>query len=416
MTKHSPYRRPIVLALMSVICLGLLGLLLLWTAAPIKSEEMLFGLWRLRHVLMAGILFVTAIGFLCAARGRDAFLGFLAAMVPIVGLGVLLEVSGRVGLVDWAGLLGKDQRPAETIGWTLQPGIEVRGETGQDTATLLRIPHDPIPFTYATDVYGFRNGSEPEGKIVILGDSIVLGAAVPTEQTVSELTEEALSRPVMQAALLGLSIQAEHEMLLGSGLALDGKTVVQFLFEGNDLLDSRAFREASGPVDNSGGRMSLARIGWEGAVRASNPPAPYRTCDIDGQVFAFLWTRQSFDGVEGELSHIEQSILEFRTRLEAVGARYALVLVPSKYRVLHRLCTFPPESLIADPALNLSDLPEQLAAWSRENEIDLLDLTGPLIDKARSGVSPWFWGDTHWNATGHAVAASALAEWLSENL
>ena len=42
--------------------------------------------------------------------------------------------------------------------------------------------------------------------------------------------------------------------------------------------------------------------------------------------------------------------------------------------------------------------------------ISLVDLTAPLQRSAREGAIPWFWGDTHWNAIGHVVAAQAIAE------
>src|SRR6267143_1402573 len=75
------------------------------------------------------------------------------------------------------------------------------------------------------------------------------------------------------------------------------------------------------------------------------------------------------------------------------------------------LCRFPARSDLSDLASNLGPLRSHLLAWSERSGIPLLDLTEPLLTAARADRVPWFWGDTHWNAEGHAVAAKALAAW-----
>ena len=416
-------RRSRWLAGPALLCLGLGLAVLVVSAAPEKSPDQLFGLWRLRHVALAVVLFLAAFGGACAARGREVLIAFWATVLPVGALFAALELSGRAGLVDWNALLEPRPVPGESegVGWSLRPDIDVQGKTGQDIAARLGLAHAPIPFRFSTDRYGFRNGRDPQGQIVLLGDSIVLGAAVPHEQTVAEVVKRALGEPAMQAALLGLSVQEQHDMLLSSGLPLAGKTVVQFVFEGNDLLDSRDYRQnaarqgaETGGGDPAGSASFLDLI-WSRLVRLSNPPAKYSTCRIGEDRFAFLWTRRSFEGVAGEFENIARAITRFEAELAKSQARLMLVFVPTKYRVLEPLCTFPPESLIADREENLSDLPDQLARWSDEANLQLLDLTEPLKAAAKSGAIPWFWGDTHWNATGHDVAGREIANWLRSN-
>jgi len=80
-------------------------------------------------------------------------------------------------------------------------------------------------------------------------------------------------------------------------------------------------------------------------------------------------------------------------------------------RVLGPFCRFEPGSEVADWTRHLGPLPAFLAAWAEREGIDFLDLTPALVASARSGAVPWFPADTHWNATGHAVAADAIASW-----
>ena len=60
---------------------------------------------------------------------------------------------------------------------------------------------------------------------------------------------------------------------------------------------------------------------------------------------------------------------------------------------------------------HLSPLRDHLLAWQHGAGIPVFDLTGPLQAAAREGRIPFFWGDSHLNATGHDAAARALARW-----
>lgn len=410
-------RRTVWISLAAV--LTVLGFtVLIVTASPSKVEGALFGLWRLRHLLATLVLLVAALSFARLARGKTAFLSLWATLIPVGLFCITLELLGRFGVVDWTALLMPPQAPGEKIGWSLQPNLNVTGQTGQDIAARLKLAHAPIPFDFSTDQHGFRNGAEAPGDIIVLGDSIVLGAAVPFHQTIAEVIEDALGVPVMQAALLGLSIQAEHDMIAQADLSLEGKTVVQFLFEGNDLLDSQTYRQQAALQSDSDHAepaptgASLANLIWIKLVDLSNPPAKYHTCQIGTQTYAFLWTKRSFEGLEGEFDVITQAIRDFRMELAESNAEYALVLVPSKYRVLESMCEYPPDSAISNRNDNLSDLPDGLSAWARGNGVKFLDLTDHLKAQANTGDIPWFWGDTHWNAAGHEIAGQKTAEWL----
>ena len=88
-----------------------------------------------------------------------------------------------------------------------------------------------------------------------------------------------------------------------------------------------------------------------------------------------------------------------------------MVFVPTKYRVLNKLCDFPEGSLISEPDKHLSDLPETMRVWSVKSGIRYLDLTASLMKAASLGDIPWLWGDTHWAESGHEIAARSIADW-----
>ena len=407
-------------------------------AADPRELDLLFGAWRFRHVALALGLLFSAAAVLATWLGRNAAMVFWSSALTAGILVVALEGAGRLGLIDWRAFPGQASASARGPGWSLTPDVSVQGETHQDIATRFGIAHDAIPFDFQTDGYGFRNdpgteanigadsgadsgadtgadtGVDTGADIILLGDSIVLGAQVPKALTLDSIVEQALGKPVMQAALLGLSIQAQHEMLSGTGIPLNGKHVVQFLFEGNDLIDSRDYRmqRDEGRATGDAGTSSFLKLLWDPLVRRTNPPARYHGCEIEGRMHLFLWTRRSFDGVTDEFSAITEAIAAFRDRVEAAGGTYALVFVPTKYRVLHAQCTFPAGSLISTPDQHLSPLRDLTAEWAAKAGIPYLDLTAALQDAAATGTSPWLWGDTHWNATGHAIAGSAVAEWI----
>jgi hypothetical protein len=376
----------------------------------------LFGLWRLPYFALFLCVFTIGLGGLACSISRAAFLGFMTSAISVVLLIGALEGLGRAGLVDWGALFAPSQPASDGFGWRAQPHQSATGETYQDIATRVGLPSDPIPFDFATDRHGFRNPDGDPGDIILLGDSIVLGAQITRSKTVDAVLETLLDRPVMQVALLGLSVQEQHDMLAASGIDLSGKTVVQFFFEGNDLLDSAAYLGRDGPGHGATGpaSQSLVRLLWSVAAAATDPTTPLESADyclIGDQPYLFLWLRRSFEGHMGQVSHVQDAIRNFSDSVRQAGGTYRLVFVPTKFRVLHNLCSFPPESGIADVNAQLSTLPQSMQDFSAAAGIPYLDLTEALTQAANSNQIPWFWGDTHWAEAGHAVAAQALKGW-----
>jgi hypothetical protein len=386
------------------------------TTPTTLETRRLFGLWRLPIFLLFLFSSVFGLAVLAYSAGRNAFLGFVTSAISVALFLGALESLGRVGVVEWGELFSRSQVDSDGVGWTAQPHQQATGETFQDIATRVGLPSDPIPFDFTTDRYGFRNPGDDPGNMILLGDSIVLGAQVPRSKTVDAVLENLLDRPVMQVALLGLSIQAQHDLVLNSGIDLSGKTIVQFFFEGNDLLDSASYRARQSPGDGTakGASSSFIRLLWAVAANATDPTPPLESADycmIDGQPYLFLWLRRSFDGHMDEVTHVQDAIRSFSDTVRQAGGTYRLVFVPTKFRVLNALCAFPAKSDIADVNAHLSTLPQTMRRWSDESGIPFLDLTDALTLAASGKRIPWLWGDTHWAEAGHDIAAHALNSW-----
>ncbi len=394
----------------------LLGAGFLWVVAqssPIPGR-LLFGLWRGSEIAVAAPLVGLAV--LAAARyfSKSNFYSVLLSFGSVGVLVALIELAGILGVVEWKEIFKK---PVSNLSWEPTPYVNETGTTQQDTASAWGMPAESIDFHFITDRHGFRNDDDrPGAEIYVLGDSIVVGALVPAADTVTAQLETLLGRTTMQVALSGLSPQAEHDLILSSELPLEGRTVIQFLFEGNDLLDSRQYRQASPGVQRAPqfkDRLLLNHllVQLQYLTQPQAGEVLLRTCEIGEQAFTFGWTKNSFQGVQDEYEHIFSAIRDFRLALEARGATLALVVVPKKLRVLGPLCQFGPDSDLTPFEAHLGEFPQRVAGFAEQNAIPVLDLTDALAQSAISGDVPWFWGDTHWNATGHRVAAAAVARW-----
>lgn len=403
-----------ILAVLAPVTLA--GAWLLLTADRDGSDwRLFFGLWRTRDALVAAGLVVLAGGAACALVSRRAARGYAYILFLAGASLVLLEVVGFLGLVSYAPRFGNlRDLPTNDLGARRAPHLDVRGETFQDTATAWGLAHEPIPFHYRTDRYGFRNPSDPgRADVYLLGDSIVVAGLVPFEQTLTARLERETGLSLMNVALVGIGPQEEHALFRDADLPVRGGVVLQLLFEGNDLRDSARLRQAEERTVLLATRARSFSQNVVLAVQRRTQPvvglARRRTCEIDGQVYTFRWTDGAFRGLEGEQAIVLRAVEEFRDEIEAAGGRFGVVFVPAKLRVLGPVCArWPAESDLRD-VIDANPLRQTVQTWSREHGVPLVDLTDPLRASARDGGIPWFWGDTHWNEIGHAVAARALA-------
>ena len=100
-----------------------------------------------------------------------------------------------------------------------------------------------------------------------------------------------------------------------------------------------------------------------------------------------------------------------RDSVNSSGGTFAIVFVPEKIRVLGPNCEFPPTSSVRDYESHFSPLRGWLTEWCAKQGIATLDLTSALTESTQAGKVPWFSYDTHPNAIGHRVIASAIESW-----
>jgi SGNH hydrolase-like domain, acetyltransferase AlgX len=304
-----------------------------------------------------------------------------------------------------------------SVGVERTPYADVAGKTAHDLTSSWGMPTQVVDFRYQTDRHGFRNVADrAEADIYLLGDSMIVGALVPAKHTVSSELEKRSGKSVMQVALIGKGPQEVQQIFRDARLPVSGRTVIQAIFEGNDLLDSRRFRQlAASPGVAQTTRHSFVDMLTVSLQRWTQPvhgAAYLRTCQLADQTIAFGWVGNSFRGLEGEMKVVEESLKRFSAEVKAAGGRFAVVYIPTKLRVLGPMCRFPLGSEISDYASHLSPLREHMARWTRAEGIDFLDLTPALSTAARSASNPWMTGDTHWNEAGHQIAAEQIASWI----
>lgn len=402
--------------LLPMIAMSLLAFAVLcWTAEPPDTGRIWFGLWRTRWIgLAASVALIGVAWTLALSRRAWLFRGIAVAGSLAMVLG-FLELSGRLGLVDVAVLFGA---PAEdALGTTPTPNIDVSGETYMDTATRWGLPHPPIAFRYVTNDLGYRNPpGRGGGRVYTVGDSILVSALLPFQRTLPALLEEKIDAPVVNLALIGISPQQELELLRSSGLPLDDRLVIHFLFEGNDLLDSRMSRGLAEDPGSAGGNRSFLRMlaaAMQGLTQPEDVAVGRRTCEIGDQIYTFFWTAEDYEASALEHDAIMAELRAAADETRSAGGRYVLVYVPSKLRILGPSCEWPVETDIKDLSSWIIPWRDRVRSDSQAAGIPLLDLSAPLLSSAREGKIPWFWGDTHLNATGHEIMAREVAAWIA---
>lgn len=409
-------QRRLFIASIGFVLLGLACATLYLSAEATSQGDplRLFGLWRLRHVLLFLFLVAVSLFLLLYAISRAAMVYFAIIAMTATILLFVLEVAGRAGIIDWNNLLSPKMGDLDDLGTEAIPYRSAEGVTYQDTAFFLGLDSAAIPFEFNADRHGFRNIEDREtADIILLGDSMLVGALVSADRIISARLDALLPASVMQVALIGIGIQEQQQLLRDSEIDVSGRTVVQFVFEGNDLLDSRIYRHSSEASIDTPSRSLIFGL-WHLATLAtgrSNDPSAFDSCTIDDRLYTFLWTDRSFLNHEDEIDYVTVALQAFADEVRQKGGRFLVVFVPTKFRVLADLCSFPEGSRIEDISQHLTPLREQLDAWTKTAGIRLFDLTVPLQVSARNGSIPWFWGDTHWNEVGHEVTAQSLAQW-----
>src|SRR5207247_7280932 len=105
----------------------------------------------------------------------------------------------------------------------------------------------------------------------------------------------------MNVAVSGQGPQEEEELLFSTGLPLQGRLLLHFVFEGNDLLDSAAWRRGSWTQELPWKERTLLNqlvVRAQSLTQAEPSYARSRTGWIGDEAYRFYWLRFSFEGLD----------------------------------------------------------------------------------------------------------------------
>ena len=311
-----------------------------------------------------------------------------------------------------------------------RPRAHQSGEArGGDITASYQIPSsDMTQFRWDVtyDHNGFRNKTDlKSADVVVIGDSFVEGLTVPDAELTTSRLAQLEGKVVANLAQSAYGPLEELVVLKRYGLPLQPRTVVWLFFEGNDLSDvisyHRAMRNPASFWPSFWAR-SFTRNALKEVKRLSSAPAEkplgikrsgvLQTSTRSITVY-FIYPTPAL--TQENLSALYETAATIETAHKlcvAQRTRLIFVYVPTKFRVFHSFCQFPPQSECRDWVV--SDLPERLrkALGSVSSEFGYLDLTPALVDAVKSGTLPYYPDDEHWSPEGHKIAADAINEYL----
>ncbi|QPD03657.1 MAG: hypothetical protein Nkreftii_001431 [Candidatus Nitrospira kreftii] len=308
-----------------------------------------------------------------------------------------------------------------------------RGNIGE---VLCLPPHPEEPFDLIYDKNGFRNEEDlTSADIAVIGDSYVESQMMPGSLLATTRLAELTKLTVANLGQSGYGPQQELVVLKRHGLSLRPKTVVWVFYEGNDLLDARAYANQVASLKATWGRVdsfwyrsfTKNSLAWmTRSLRTCVPnqnekPQAARTTVLDsegnkhklyvkGRSVSITLTKQELDDLQKTVSVLEEA----HRLVQEEGARLMVVFAPVAYRVYHEITDFEGVGGGAT-RWDVNDLPDRLRGIVAEisSDIDYLDLTPALRSAARNNTMVFLDDDTHWTAEGHRVVAEALAEALT---
>jgi hypothetical protein len=266
----------------------------------------------------------------------------------------------------------------------------------------------------------------PGRKWLALGDSFVMAAQVPEEETFEHRLGEKMGVEVLNAGSDGWSTWQSliRYRLLDDRAGTD--TIVLVFFLGNDLDDNaRVLHMLRNPV------MPGGQPGGHKPVEVSTDPftrfvfthsyafayarvaMKRRTLDtdFDGKRFReeiVPFTKSGKTRLKNVLYHSQEPLRQLRDEAKARGDRLLVAVAPPAFVVDDYVARTTFELFgLTDPELdNPRDAVLELL---KKYEIPACDLTPPLRAAVEQGVKPYFRFDGHWSAAGHEVVAETLA-------
>ncbi|WHZ22761.1 MAG: hypothetical protein OJF47_001873 [Nitrospira sp.] len=416
----------------------LAGCAVLWGTGTINTRHLIDN-------IVAGYFLVWGLyAFLSSLPKKEVRARFVLMTVACVLVLGAAEIPAILSLVNYQVLLGGPERGLwDRPGYVRDPdlryrhvphhrerGLYVRGNLGEG---LCLPPNPPKEFDLRYDHNGFRNDEDMDrADVVVIGDSYVEGAMLPSSDLLTAALAERLGTVVANLGVNGYGPEQELVVLKRYALSLQPKAIVWVFFEGNDLSQVHSeedetedsFSDTGAPQDDYWIR-SLTRNLLFAAKKVIQGCVPNRT------LFQFRGEFQEADGQRTELFFVEEPwparrqghdpLERVRTILTEAyeltrlrGIQFVVAYAPTSYRVHHGLKNFEPSTpqMKKLPVSSLLDEFEQMLE-SISPDIEFVDLTLPLREAAAAGILTYLSDDTHWTSDGQRIAGQALHQHLT---
>ncbi len=298
---------------------------------------------------------------------------------------------------------------------------------------------------FTTDEFGMRNRpaapSKPWGGI-LAGTSFSVGSGVSDDETLSVRLGQILDKPIYNAARGDIGDEHQLRKML-ERLGLKDGVLVMDMTDGAPLPSLSELRpeQEGAPSDEwearFGPRAREFHMIWN-TVRAWLAQSPLKLTIYQGfkrveddvvfpNRFADLVVREELSNGDPVLLAAFQIKTLYSPPAIADAAGFCrglatmlrrhhmdlvVVLIPSQYRIYGPLLKHPREPFGTDPIL------EGMESALRAGGVPVVNLTPVLATAARDGLAAhrylYFRDDTHWNAQGIALAATAIAPKVRE--
>ena len=267
-------------------------------------------------------------------------------------------------------------------------------------------------------------------RVMLLGDSFVEGKQVADDEvltTVMQRLAAAGGRPieVLNAGVSGYGTAEELILWEKLGRALVPDLVLVGFYPNDvrnnedrgffDVRDGRVVAVKAPPLPNvrliydvrkwfasRSHVYMLFKQGIDALTHEASDDTPARGAPLEAEeVFARAPSKRVAHGWELTLALLG----ELRARVEARGARFAVVLLPTRFQVDDALWASQTRRAGFDPAGFDLRLPQQaFSAWSERTGTPVIDLLDQF--RARNRANSFYHEvDAHWNRAGHALAA-----------
>ncbi len=287
----------------------------------------------------------------------------------------------------------------------------------------------PTTTRFTTDAAGFRNPTLNRlPRVVVLGDSFVMGHGLDDAETISAQLTEVLGEPVYNQGSYDGASAAEY--LLDERWTRDPPRVVILLPVARDVARVRLTRRRRGSrhatsalaalddlgeaIDETKNRIErrnhlsgLARWGAASLrLRLTGRLNLGRLIEFGGeQRLVLLMRNQHLTESESArgLGQVVATIRELRDHVDAAGSHFIFGQIPEPGLVYDERYPEWERALVRRPLFH-----DLVISKLKAEDVDCLDLLRAFRSERESYL--FLSDDTHWNARGVSIAAAALAE------